>query len=116
MDVLKTIWRLYRPGAAAAGRRRRPEPREQPRLHAAAGGGGARARSRRRFAPPLIHFIPESLTYLAPLFLSRRCGRTLGGVRQPGGARAAAGAFRSFLVRPAAGLFHRTLNTNAIQL
>jgi hypothetical protein len=37
-----------------------------------------RARSHCRFAPPLIHFIPESLTYSVPLFLKRQCDRTLG--------------------------------------
>jgi hypothetical protein len=31
-----------------------------------------------RFAPPLIHFIPHSLTYSVPLFLKRQCDRTLG--------------------------------------
>ena len=29
-------------------------------------------------ALPLIHFIPESLTYSVPLFLRRQCDRTLG--------------------------------------
>jgi hypothetical protein len=36
-----------------------------------------RARSHCRFAPPLIHFTPESLTYSVPLFLKRQCDRTL---------------------------------------
>ena len=34
-----------------------------------------------RFVPPLPHFIPDSLTYSAPLFLKRQRGRTLGGGR-----------------------------------
>jgi hypothetical protein len=41
------------------------------------GGGGARARLHYRFAPPLIHFIPDSLTYSVPLCLRRQCDRTL---------------------------------------
>ena len=43
--------------------------------------GEARARSHCRFVPPLIHFIPDSLTlltYSLPLFLQRQCDRTLG--------------------------------------
>jgi hypothetical protein len=40
---------------------------------------GGRARSHCRFVPPLIPFIPESLTYSVPLFLKRQCDRTLGG-------------------------------------
>ena len=41
--------------------------------------GRARARSHcRYFAPPLIHFIPDSLTYSAPLFLKRQRDRTVG--------------------------------------
>jgi hypothetical protein len=59
-------------GAAAAG----PTGR---------GRGGPRARSHCRFVPPLIHFIPDSLTYLVPLFLKRQCDRTLGGLRRFGG-------------------------------
>ena len=35
------------------------------------------------FVPPLIHFIPDSLTYSVPLFLKRRCDRTLGLWRRP---------------------------------
>jgi hypothetical protein len=35
--------------------------------------------SHRRCAPPLSHFAPDSLRGSAPLFLKRRCGRTLGG-------------------------------------
>jgi hypothetical protein len=31
--------------------------------------------------PPLIRFIPDSLTYSVPLFLKRQCDRTLGGAR-----------------------------------
>ena len=42
-------------------------------------GGPARARSHCcRSVPPLIHFIPVSLTYSAPLFLKRECDRTPG--------------------------------------
>jgi hypothetical protein len=36
-----------------------------------------RAWSDCRFALPLIHFIPYSLTYSVPLFLKRQCDRTL---------------------------------------
>jgi hypothetical protein len=42
------------------------------------GHGARRARSHCHFVPPLIHFIPDSLTYSAPLFLKRQCDRTLG--------------------------------------
>jgi hypothetical protein len=48
-----------------------PEERQQNTL------GTARARSHCRFVLPLIHFIPESLTYAVPLFLRRQCGRAL---------------------------------------
>jgi hypothetical protein len=37
-----------------------------------------RARSPYRFAPLVIHVIPDSLTYLVSLFLKRQCDRTLG--------------------------------------
>jgi galactosylceramidase len=40
--------------------------------------GARRARSHCRFVLPLIHFIPDSLTYSVPLFLKRQCDRTLG--------------------------------------
>ena len=40
--------------------------------------GKFRARSHCRFVLPLIHFIPDSLTYSAPEFLKRQCDRTLG--------------------------------------
>jgi phytoene dehydrogenase-like protein len=56
--------------------------------------GGARARLHCRFVPPLIHFIPDSLTYSVPLFLKRQCDRTLGGGgggRDVGGAEAREG-------------------------
>jgi hypothetical protein len=40
--------------------------------HAAGhGGGGARSHCR-LFPPPFIHFIPDLLTYSAPLFLNRQ--------------------------------------------
>jgi hypothetical protein len=42
------------------------------------GRGLGRARSHRRFVLPFIHFIPGLLTYSVPLFLKRRCDRTLG--------------------------------------
>jgi hypothetical protein len=45
-------------------------------------GVECRARSHRRFALPLSHFIPESLTYSVPLFLKRQCDRTLGRARR----------------------------------
>ena len=76
------------PGDAAAPRSsspRRPSPRRQPlpplpQASAAAEDepGWARARSHCRFVPPLIHFIPDSLTQSVPLFLKRQCDRTLG--------------------------------------
>jgi hypothetical protein len=40
--------------------------------------GAPRARSHCRFVLPLIHVTPDSLTYPVPLFLKRRCDRTLG--------------------------------------
>jgi arylsulfatase A-like enzyme len=40
--------------------------------------GDIRARSHCRFVLPLIHFIPDSLTYSVALFLKRQCDRTLG--------------------------------------
>jgi hypothetical protein len=40
--------------------------------------GEPRARSHCRFAPPLIHFTPESLTYSVHLFLKRQCDPTPG--------------------------------------
>jgi hypothetical protein len=36
-----------------------------------------RGRSHCRFVPPLIRFIPDSLTYSVPLFLKRQCDRAL---------------------------------------
>jgi hypothetical protein len=50
----------------------------------------ARARSHCRFVLPLIHFIPESLTYSVPLFLKRLCDRSLPHARRA--AAAAAGS------------------------
>jgi hypothetical protein len=44
-------------------------------------GVPARARSYYRFAPPRINFIPDPLREPVPLFLKRRCGRTLGPAR-----------------------------------
>ena len=46
-------------------------------------GGRSRARSHCRFVLPLIHFILESLIYSVPLFLKRRCDRTLGTLASP---------------------------------
>ena len=40
--------------------------------------GAPRARSHRRFVLPLIHVLPDSLTYSVLLFLKRQCDRTLG--------------------------------------
>ena len=51
-------------------------------------GGGGGARTHCRFAPPLIHFTPCSLTYSAPLFLKRQCDRTLRRRRAQRGFRA----------------------------
>ena len=42
---------------------------------------GGRARSHCRFVLPLIHFIPDLLRDLVPLFLKQRCNRTLHGGR-----------------------------------
>jgi hypothetical protein len=42
------------------------------------GGVTRGARLHCRFAPPLIHCIPDSRTYSVPLFLKPRCDRTLG--------------------------------------
>jgi hypothetical protein len=42
------------------------------------GQGRTRARSHCRLAPPLIHSIPDLLTYSVPRFLKRQCDRTLG--------------------------------------
>jgi hypothetical protein len=57
--------------ARGQGRRgRRAERQQRPGL--------LRARSHCRFVLPLIHFIPDSLTYSIPLFLKRQCDRTLG--------------------------------------
>ena len=63
-------------------------------------GGTPRARSHCRFVPPLIHFIPDSLTNLVPRFLKRQCDRTLppGGPPWPrvlGRGRAGAGRGRT---------------------
>jgi hypothetical protein len=40
--------------------------------------GPLRARSHCRFVLTLIHFIPDSIRYLVPLFVKRQCDRTLG--------------------------------------
>jgi hypothetical protein len=44
-------------------------------------GGTYRARSHCRFVLPLIHFIPDFLTYSVPPFLKRQCDRSLGAYR-----------------------------------
>ena len=49
-----------------------------PAMLAATEHGLLRARSPRRFVLPIIHFIPDFLTYLVPLYLKRQCDRTLG--------------------------------------
>ena len=54
--------RVRSAGAAGGGLRGRPKE---------AGGGGGRARPQCRFVQPLIHFIPDLLTYSVPLFLKR---------------------------------------------
>jgi hypothetical protein len=41
--------------------------------------GGSGALPHCRFAPPLIHFTPDSLTISVPLLLKQQCDRTLGG-------------------------------------
>ena len=45
--------------------------------------GIGRARSHCRVVLPVIHFIPDLLTYSVPLFLKRQCDRTLGIGRGP---------------------------------
>jgi hypothetical protein len=37
-----------------------------------------RVRSHCRFAPPLIHYMPDSRTYFVPMFLNRQRDGTLG--------------------------------------
>ena len=81
---------LSRPGSE---RGPRPRPRPSPRgegsrrqLRSAPAGqpgqwGGGRVRSHCRFVRPLTLFTPDSLGDLVPLFLKRRCDRTLGGGR-----------------------------------
>jgi hypothetical protein len=54
-----------------AGRHTLPKP------GGGAAGAAARARSHCRFVLPLIHFMPDSRAYSLPLFLKRRCDRTL---------------------------------------
>ena len=44
----------------------------------ACGAGAARAPSHYRVIRPLIHFVPDSLTYSKTLFLKRQCNWTLG--------------------------------------
>jgi hypothetical protein len=56
--------------------------------------GPSRARSHCRVVLPLVHFIPDSLTYSVPLYLKRQCDRTLGLTH---------GAVPAALVRGAAG-------------
>jgi hypothetical protein len=83
---------------AGLQRRRAPlEPHQRLRL-AGGGPGAARARSHCRFALPLIHCIPESLTYSVPLYLKRQRGRAPGAAR--GAARAAAGRGRADVRQP----------------
>jgi hypothetical protein len=43
---------------------------------------GVGARSHCRFAPPLIHSIPDPRTYSVHLVLKQQCDRTPGGVRR----------------------------------
>ena len=68
-------------------------PTERAACEASAGGSGAftldltgelRARSHCRFVIPLIHFMPDSLTYSVLLYLKRHCDRTAGGHREGG--------------------------------
>ena len=92
--------RASRPAAALAaghaergrrGRRPRSAVRAGPQLGALS-GGQTRARSHCRFAPPLVHFIPASLTCSVSRFLKRQCDRTLG---QTCGALAAGAAVQA---------------------
>jgi hypothetical protein len=61
---------------------------------AEAAQGDARARSHCRFVPPLIHCIPDLLTYSVPLFLKRQCDRTQGAAASKKDADLAAAARR----------------------
>jgi hypothetical protein len=55
----------------------RPLPQHRLDLLRRGHGRPGRARSHCRFVPPLIHFIPDLLTYSVPLFLKQQCDRTL---------------------------------------
>ena len=52
------------------------------RRRASTAVGAARVRSQSRSARPLVRSIPDPRRYSAPLFVKRRCGRTLGAVRR----------------------------------
>ena len=80
--------------------------------------GARRPRSHCRFVSPLIHFIPDSLTYSVPPLLKRQCDRTPGarsgaehggapGDRHDVRARAA-GAASGLLTQRGPGGSHRT--------
>jgi hypothetical protein len=88
--ISDSVYKIYRPVSEMT---LTSTPRLRGGVVPRAGRGGARARSHCRFAVPLTHFIPYSLTYSVPLLLKRRCGRTPGGCRAGGhdGGRAAAG-------------------------
>ena len=87
------------PGGAilVRGRQQQRTPR---RVRGRPGHGSARAEARARARPhprfvlPLIHFIPDLLTYLVPLFLKRQCDRTLGTLTASGMRAVRAGCSR----------------------
>ena len=76
----------------------------------AARGGQRRARSQCRFVLPVTHFIPDSLTYSVPIFLKRRCDRTLG-QRAPGAVAGDGGGGGVAASRPRGGF--ETLSTGS---
>jgi hypothetical protein len=79
-------------GRLAALPRPLPRPRRQHLPPQAAAGGRVRGAGGERRAPshslvalPLIHFAPDRLTHLVPLFQKRHCGRTPGERREVDG-------------------------------
>ena len=72
-DGAAAVHRLPALGGAAQQPGARARAGQQPQQPS----GRPRARSHCRFAPPLIHFITDLLTYSVPLFLKRQCDRTL---------------------------------------
>jgi hypothetical protein len=72
-------WRWVLNDRLARGQARTVPPASgAPRSGGSSGRGAPRPRSHCRCAPLLIHFIPDPLTYLVPLFLNGQCDRTPG--------------------------------------